>query len=90
MDDFDHDRVKRDTVDMEFISDISDRLSAFTSSVKWDQGQAAFPPIPRAKDHVFEIDNGSNASATSVAAFLSRLFFVLLIQSAVFIHILRS
>jgi hypothetical protein len=27
---------------------------------------------------------------TSVAAFLSRLFFVLLIQSAVFIHILRS
>jgi hypothetical protein len=64
MDDFDHDRVKRDTVDMEFISDISDRLSAFTSSVKWDQGQAAFPPIPRAKDHVFEIDNGSNASAT--------------------------
>jgi hypothetical protein len=26
----------------------------------------------------------------SVAAFLSRLFFVLLIQSAVFIHILRS
>ncbi|KIJ98943.1 hypothetical protein K443DRAFT_133225 [Laccaria amethystina LaAM-08-1] len=64
MDDFDHDRVKRDTVDMEFISNISDRLSAFTSSVKWDQGQAAFPPIPRAKDHVFEIDNGSNASAT--------------------------
>jgi hypothetical protein len=29
-------------------------------------------------------------TVTSVAAFLSRLFFVLLIQSAVFIHILRS
>jgi hypothetical protein len=64
MNDFDHDHVKRDTVDMEFISDISDCLSAFTSSVKWDQGQAAFPPIPCAKNHIFEINNGSNASAT--------------------------
>ena len=58
---------------MEFGSHLSDRLSVFTASVKWDdQGQATFPPIPviptqdkGIKDQIIEIKkDGSNASST--------------------------
>ena len=72
MTDFDHDRVIEAKDDkMEFGSHLSDRLSVFTASVKWDdQGQAAFPPIPviqdkGVKDQIIEIKkDGSNASST--------------------------
>ena len=74
MTDFDHDRVIEAKDDkMEFGSHLSDRLSVFTASVKWDdQGQAAFPPIPviptqdkGIKDQIIEIKkDGSNASST--------------------------
>ena len=58
---------------MEFGSHLSNRLSIFMASVKWDdQGQAAFLPIPviptqdkGVKDQIIEIKkDGSNASST--------------------------
>jgi hypothetical protein len=67
-------------LDMEVLASINKRLAS---------GERVKPETEQEKE-CFQLLTDLDSVGGSVAAFLSRLFFVLLIQSAVFIHILRS